>query len=299
LINECENYCFNQSTKLISELNKCVDECNKDYNIYIYEFNDKCYVKCPKDRNSSNYICLKNIRCEYYSNIGGSQCFESIPEGFYIYDNYDKIIDECYKNCKTCNKKGYDDNNNCLACKDGYFYENGNCVDKLEYSSFISDTNNEEISSLKIKCKEYSDESLQNGLCITCNDEEGYYPKYSERLNDFINCYQNLKRYYLMEDYFFPCYETCDECLTEGNANDQKCTVCKEGYKFNEMDFTGSCYQICEHFYYINESNKIQCTRLGQCPIFKNKLVEEKKRCVHNCRDDVTYSFEYNNKCYK
>ena len=299
LINECENYCFNKSTKLISKLDKCVDECNKDNNTYIYEFNDKCYEKCPEDTTSSNYVCIKNLRCENYSNINGSQCFENVPEGYYIINNKNKIIDECYKNCKTCNKKGYDDNNNCLTCKDGYFYENGNCVDKLEYSSFISDANNEEISSLKIKCKKYSDESLQNGLCITCNDEEGYYPKYSERLNDFINCYQNLKRYYLMEDYFFPCYETCDECLTEGNENEHKCTVCKEGYQFKEMDFTGSCYQICEHFYYINESNKIQCTDLSQCPVFKSKLVEEKKKCVHNCRDDDTYRFEYNNKCYK
>ena len=297
LANECDNYCFKNSTKLIIELNKCDDECNKDDNTYIYEFNDKCYENCPEDTTSSNFACIKNLGCENYSNLNRTQCFESIPEGFYIYNNKYKIIDECYKNCKTCNKKGYDDNNNCLECKDGYFYENGNCVDKLEYSSSIND--NDEIISLKIKCKQYSDESLQNGLCITCNVNEGYYPKYSERLNDFINCYQSLKRYYLMNEYFFSCYDTCEECLTGGNFNQHKCTVCKEGYSFNEMEFNANCYQICEHYYYINELNEIKCTGLSQCPAFKSKLVEEKKKCVYNCRDDDTYQFEYNNKCYK
>ena len=298
--NDCENYCFKESTKLISELNKCVDECNIDGNKYIYEFNNKCYIKCPEDTTSSNYICIKNISCKNYTNIDRSQCFESVPEGFYIYNNNNKIIDECYKNCKTCNKKGYDDNNNCLTCKDEYFFENGNCVDKLEYSSFINVTDNEEISSLKIKCKKYSDESLQNGLCITCNEEEGYYPKYSERLNDFNNCYQSLKGYYLMNGYFFSCYETCDECLTEGNEYQHNCTACKKGYKFiNEIDRAGNCYQNCEYFYYLNESNKYQCTPLNQCPVNKSKLVEEKKKCVHNCKDDDTFKFEYNNKCYQ
>ena len=147
LPNECDNYCFKQSTKLISELNKCVDECNKDNNVYIYEFNDKCYENCPEETTSSSFACIKNLGCENYSNINRTQCFESIPEGFYIYNNKYKIIDECYKNCKTCNKKGYDDNNNCLECKDGYSYENGNCVDKLEYSSTINDNDNDEIIS--------------------------------------------------------------------------------------------------------------------------------------------------------
>jgi len=302
LINECENNCFVQSTKLISELNKCVDECNKDENGYIYEYNDKCYQRCPEDTTPSNYLCIKNSSCEYYSNINDTQCFENVPEGYYILDNDYKIIDECYKNCKTCNKKGYDDNNNYITCKEVYFYEKGNCVDILKNSSVIkdSDANTEEYISLTIKCEKYTDKSLQSGLCITCNSIKGYYPKYSERDNDFINCYQSLEGYYLMMEFFFPCYETCSECLREGTESKHSCTACKEGYQLiNEEDKSGNCIKICQYFYFFNESNELQCTHLNQCPVYKSKLVEKKGKCVHNCKDDDTFQFEYNNKCYK
>jgi hypothetical protein len=91
LAKDCNNYCFKESTKLISELKKCVDDCSKDDNTYRYEFNDKCYQKCPDNTTLSNYKCLEtSSRCEYYSNLNESQCFESVPEGYYIYDEENK-----------------------------------------------------------------------------------------------------------------------------------------------------------------------------------------------------------------
>ena len=302
LAKDCNNPCFKESTKLISELKKCVDDCSKDDNTYRYEFNDKCYQKCPDNTTLSNYKCLEtSSRCEYYSNLNESQCFESVPEGYYIYDEENKKIDECYKNCKTCKEKGNDDNNNCITCKEGYFYENGNCVKECTYYHF---TNNNDIEvcscPLNNTCKECSDESLQNGLCITCNERDSYFTKESERGNVFINCYKNLKGYYLKGVYFYPCYETCDECSGEGSESQHQCTACKSGYNFiNGIDPNSNCYKICDYFYYFDESNKYQCTNLNECPSNRSKLVEEKRKCVFSCRDDDTFQFEYNNKCYK
>ena len=298
LINDCNNYCFKESTKLISELKKCVDDCNKDDNTYRYEFNDKCYQKCPENTTSSNYKCLDDsLRCEYYSTFDQSQCFESVPEGYYIYDNVNKIIDECYNNCKTCNEKGNDDNNKCIACKERYFYENGNCVEKCKYYSFT--TNNDiEVCSCPLNnaCKECSDD----GLCITCNERDSYFTTYSEKNNNFINCYKSLKGYYLKGIYFHPCYETCEECSSEGFESQHQCSVCKSGYKFiNETNSNGNCYKICDYFYYFDESNKYKCTDFNKCPSNRSKLVEEKRKCVFSCKDDDTFQLEYNNKCYK
>ena len=300
LIKDCNNNCFKESTKLISELKKCVNDCKKDDNTYIYEFNDKCYENCPENTTKSNFICKTSLNCEYYFILDKSQCFESVPEGYYIYDNENKLIDECYKNCKTCNEKGTDDNHNCITCKEGYFYENGNCVEKCKYFSFTNN-NDMEVCSCpsNIKCRECSNESSKNDLCISCNERDDYFTKYSEKDNKFINCYKSLKGYYLRMSYFHPCYETCDECSSEGYQNQHQCTACKSGYKFiNEIGPSENCYKICEYFYYIDDSNEYQCTALNECPSNRNKLIEEKKKCVPNCRDDNTYQFEYNNKCY-
>ena len=303
LAKDCENLCFKESTKLISELKKCVYDCSVEGGTYINEFNDKCYEKCPENTTLLNNKCIEtSLRCENYSKLDESQCFEMVPEGYYIYDNDNKIIDECYKNCKTCNEKGYDGNNKCITCKKGYFYENGNCVETCTYYSF---TNNDGIEvcscPLNNSCKDCSDESLQKGLCITCNERDDYFTRYSEKNNQFINCYKSLKGYKLIGFFFYPCYDTCDECSNaKGNESEHYCTSCKSGYKFiNEVDHNGNCYQICKYFYYFDESNKYQCTESNECPGNRNKLVEEKSKCVFNCRDDDTFQYEYNNKCYE
>ena len=302
LNNDCSHPCFKESTKIISEYGQCVDDCNTGSLTYKYEFNDKCYENCPENTTKSDYKCIKtSLTCEHYSNLDESQCFETVPEGYYIYDNDNKIIDKCYKNCKTCNKKGYNDNNNCITCKEGYFYEYGNCVEKCKYNSFI-DNNFIEVCTcpLNIKCRECSDESLKSNLCITCNVEGKYFAKYSEIRNDFMDCYQSLEGYYFKADYFFPCYETCNECTAGGNEIVHKCTKCKSGYIFKDEINDSNCYKICDYFYYLDESNEYKCTDSYTCPSNKNKLIEEKRKCVNNCKDeDDKFQYEYNNKCYE
>ena len=46
LDSECNNTCFNKSSKLISESKQCVEDCSlsKTNN---FEYNNKCYSKCP------------------------------------------------------------------------------------------------------------------------------------------------------------------------------------------------------------------------------------------------------------
>ena len=67
-------YCPKDFNKLIKEKGKCIDDCKKD-NVYKYQYNGKCFKKCPNDTKSDNddYICkdinldICKLSQEYYS----------------------------------------------------------------------------------------------------------------------------------------------------------------------------------------------------------------------------------------
>ena len=48
-------------------------------------------------------------------------------------------------------------------------------------------------------------------LCISCNEEQNYFPKFNDtnNYNSFINCYTNLENYYLKDNIYNPCYGSC------------------------------------------------------------------------------------------
>ena len=303
-INNCSDICFSETKKIIAELNQCLEDCNIDNNEYKYEYNNFCYKKCPEGTTSSpnnQFLCIKT-NCEYYNNINKTECFEIIPDGYYIYNNEEKIIDKCHENCKTCNKKGDENNNNCITCKSGYFYEEGNCVIECQYSSYIDDNlNNVCTCSSNIKCKECSKESLKNNLCISCNIEGGFYPVYNDTLDkNFTNCSDNFIGYYFKDNIFYPCFSMCFSCSKGGNFIEHNCDECRSDYIFlNESDKKGNCYKKCENYYYFNEDNEYKCTNEKTCPSSRSKLITEKGKCIDDCINDDTYKYEYNNECYK
>ena len=303
-INNCSDICFSDTKKIVSELKKCIKDCNTDNNEYKYEYNNKCFEKCPEGTFSSpnnQFLCIE-AECEYY-NINKTECFQDFPEGYYIYDNEKKIIDKCHKNCKTCNKKGDESNNNCITCNNDYFFEDGNCVINCTYNSYIDDNGNNMCTcSSNIKCKECSKESLQNDLCISCNNEEGFYTTYYETLNynNLKNCYNNFTGNYLKDNIYYPCSLMCFSCSKGGDLFIHNCDECNSNYTFlNETDKKGNCYQKCENYYYFDESDKYQCTNTRECPSSQSKLITEKGKCIDECFNDDTYKYEYNNKCYK
>ena len=301
-INNCSDICFSESKKIISKLKKCIKDCSADNNEYKYEYNNKCYKKCPNGTISSSdnqLLCIKN--CEYH-NIDLTECFENLPEGYYVYDKEKKLIDKCHENCKTCNKKGDEDNNNCITCKNGYFFEDGNCVIKCQYNSYIDNNGNKICTcSTNIKCKECSKESLEMDLCISCNNEGGFYPTYYNSFNDeFKNCYNNFTGYYLENNIFYHCFMFCESCSKGGDLDDHNCDECISNYIFlNETDKKGNCYKKCDNYYYFDKSNEYICTIGKECPPSRRLLIKEKRKCIDECYNDDTYKYEYNNKCYK
>jgi hypothetical protein len=71
-----------QHYKLIEEKRKCIDKCSND-NLYILEYNKKCYVSCPENtHNTSENICEDDI----------SECD---IDYLYINKNNNKCLKEC------------------------------------------------------------------------------------------------------------------------------------------------------------------------------------------------------------
>lgn len=69
---------------------KCVHNCRDD-DTYRFEYNNKCYKECPEGTISSSsdeFLCIETD-CVYY-NINKTECFENLPEGYYIFNKEKK-----------------------------------------------------------------------------------------------------------------------------------------------------------------------------------------------------------------
>ena len=302
LNNNCSKDCFSTNSKLIAESNKCINDCNSEGNTYKYEYKNKCYYSCPEGTSQSSinqYLCIKTLICKHYYNIDKSKCFDTIVEGYFLSDSQQNILDKCHDYCKTCNQKETEGNTNCLTCKDNYYFYKGNCFEECPYNFYKDNLNNKICTCISnIKCKECSIENLN--LCISCN--EGYFQKYEDYINgiSFFECYNELEKYYLDNNYFYSCFSLCKKCSGEGNNNKHNCDECIDNYIFiNEINKKKNCYIKCNYYYYFDSNNEYRCTETNSCTIEQNKLIRNKGKCIDKCINDDTYINEYNNECFK
>ena len=97
-----------------------------------------------------------------------------------------------------------------------------------------------------------------------------------------------------------PCYNSCLNCLGNGNESNHQCISCQLEYDFiNDFENNTNCYKICQYYYYFDSNYKYHCTLDNKCPDDYNKLIINKKKCVSNCSIDYLYKYEYNNTCYE
>ena len=296
----CSDICFSKNIKLISELAKCVNNCSEDEN-YKYEYENKCYKECPNETISSTeneFICKQILTCQNYSDINRTRCFDEIPIGYFLSDIDEKLIDKCHEYCKTCEKKETENNTNCLTCKDNYFFFNGNCSENCSNGYYYDNSNNKICKCpYDSKCKNCSIESISQNSCISCND--GFYRKNTDIHALFPKCYKEIEGYYLFDDLFYPCYETCKNCSQRGDSNSHNCDLCKDDFIIiNELNKEKNCYKKCDYYYYIASNNEYSCTITNECPYEYSKLISEKKKCIDICSKDDTYKYEFNNFCY-
>ena len=308
-----DNSCPKDFPKLIRHKKRCIDDCTKDNSNYKYEYNNECFLKCPNGThtNSDNqYKCINDLNCENnntYYNYEKTKCLTDIPIGFFCNNEDLKTIDKCHENCYKCNEGPTENNNNCLLCPENgtKFYDLGNCIEKCENGYF-----EDEIEpflkckcSSDIRCKFCNKESKSYNQCVNCNNEDGYYQKKSDNTNiaPYFNCYKNPEGFFLNnEKNYEECYLSCKFCIGKGNQTDNKCKECKSGFTFlNDFENDNNCYQICNYNYYFDLDKNHYCTNDNNCPQDYNKLIEDKKRCIDECKNDNLYIYEFKNKCYK
>ena len=182
-------------------------------------------------------------------------------------------------------------------CKHLYIYNKTENFTDLPEGYYIIDNNLNYIDKCDIKCKHCTKESMQNNLCITCNTNNYYFPKFDNKNNEFINCYNNNTiddGYFLDNNIYMPCYLTCKKCKKMGTLTYQQCNSCYSNYILNENN---NCDIICNHYYYFNSLNEIECTSEDKCPEEYSKLIIKERRCINDCKNDNIYKYEYENKC--
>ena len=163
---------------------------------------------------------------------------------------------------------------------------------------------------LNEKCKENDEIGLINSLCIECNTEKGYYPivynnknignniQYKECHNSTtipINYYFNSKL-----KVFEQCYESCLKCFGKGDKNDNNCIICNFNYIFKpEAQFTKNCVINYAYYYYYTLTGEFMYTDNYYCPEKISFVIEDKKKCIYDCKMDDIYKFQYNGECLK
>jgi surface protein len=270
-ISQCDDICFQKNMKLKVETKACAESCMETD--FKYEYNHLCYVNCPTNTHKSSnneYLCEEDLICKKYTNEEKSECYDEIMEGYYLEDPMENIIAKCHENCKTCDEKGTQDNNNCKACPNGKFLNFGNCINSCTYGY---DSNN--ICKCPDKCKECNQESYNLNLCTSCKD--GFFKKYNEVINNnYIDCYNNPEGYYLDTEYkaYKPCYQNCKNCYGEGNSENNNCIECITNYELrNDFENDHNCIIKSDFYYYLDESNNFQNTTNDKCPQNINKFI--------------------------
>ena len=196
-----------------------------------------------------------------------------------------------------------------------------NILNILQYNNNNNQINNKQKKKLGIrflnesliKCKSYDEISSRNLLCIECNIDKGYYPitfnydknKELEKYIKYKDCHNEYSKpinYYFNSELrvFEKCYESCLTCFGHGDQTDNNCSSCKFNYIFMpEYNYTKNCVIKCPYYYYYSLTGEYLCTENYICPEKSSFVIEDKIKCIYDCKLDDNYIYHYNSECLK
>ncbi len=156
------------------------------------------------------------------------------------------------------------------------------------------------------KCKKCNQISLQDDLCIECNNKKGYYflnnpESISKEIIDCVNNSTKPSNFYCDEDNkeYRICYKTCRTCDYGGDLEQNNCTSCDNDNIFNpDYPDSTNCISKCIYYYYY-KYNQYTCTDIPQCPEDNSILIKEKGKCTDSCQNDDIYKYQYNGECFE
>ena len=299
--------------------------------------NEDGFIQCYKDNPEGYYLDLNELifkkcykSCKYCDNIGntthqfcsecydkytlnGTNCYEICQYYYYFDDNFEYhcTIDE---NCPSDRSKLIVDKNECVeACFGDYKFEifnkcytscppntyynfdQTNCIEVIPEGFYLNST--QTIDKCPQKCHECNLESINNNLCINCNNALNFYKKEDFILiNGYYDCFTGQQDNYYLDinnNLYKRCHKNCKSCNELGNIQNNKCTEC-----FSNSTLNGTnCYEICQYYYYFDDSGEYICTQDEHCPNIRNRLNIDTGECIKECFGENKY--EFNNICYK
>ena len=312
-ISNCSDICVQKNIKLDTIDHKCLYSCSESN--YKYEYDNMCYKECPNGILANGYLC-EDKSCDGINN-NSIECLNKIRQGYYL-DQKDGIYKQCFINCKFCFDQGTEKENNCIECLSNFTFLNdsiyaNNCYEKCDYLYYFDESH--EYHCDKTCPEQYGKLIKEKKKCINdCKNDDIYRYEYNNTC--YKDCPNNTYKSENDEDYKCyneisessqlstevektkKCYDTCSKCDSEGNETNHNCIECKNNFTFYNDSFNiSNCYEVCDYFYYFDESNKFHCAKT--CPEQYNKLIFQKKKCIDDCKNDDIYKYEFNNTCLK
>ena len=253
-INDCENICFQESTKLIVPKKTCIDSCMND-NKYKYEYNNICYKSCFNEDNLNNDddLCYEDvIKTQFYVNNNEDNTFNIIKnkiENNKIDSLFIKENNKIYQLIPSDTENNIQNNN--IS-----FINLGKCEDILRNEYKISD----EVKLLIFKIDIY-----EEGLFIPIIEYEVYNSQTREKLNLTLCNNTKIEIYipvHIEEENLFKhdpnskyyndkCFPYTTEQKTDITINDRR-------NEFNSKNMS-LCESLCEFNGYDSNSEKVKC----------------------------------------
>ena len=244
-------------------------------------------------RNNSilDFIVTKNDKTNQYQKI--FNYIVSVEEqGVYSKECQISItFKPCYHSCIKCSKEkseSNDEQHNCIKCKDNYYFHpeiTNNCypLEDKQLNWYI-DTTNSKFGICHTSCRSCSGPTEFN--CSTCiaslylnnncklNCSQGYFPALIQN---------NSESYYDCKK----CYQNCNTCSKEGDANEMNCDTCKDFQIKHEKN----CYDIENRFiktFYLPDINGDKIT--SNCnEKFQLYIKEDSYECISLPNEEEGY----------
>ena len=184
-------------------------------------------------------------------------------------------------------------------------------IEKIKTTQLINNEITEKAEEIN-DCPEMCLKCNSQNECTECNKKNNYYmielTSSPEAIpSQTVECInQEIKQilypnYYLdpFSETFKTCYDTCATCIEGGDGNNNNCITCDTGYILHpEYNDSKNCVPKPNSLYYI-KYDQYTVTNSDRCPEDFNFLIEEKKKCIEDCKKDSKYKYTYDGLCFE
>ena len=280
---------------MVEGLGNCVNLVPQGYFLdTIKNMYSLCYNSCNTCSTAGTVNSMNCLTCasgNYPLNDKPSQCFSSsnISSNYVLNNN---IFYKCYVSCGTCSSVGNSIDNKCNTCATNYYTLNGNPSQCYLNSNSTPGYffNNGTFSQCYFTCYQcLGFGNVNNNNCKSC--APNYYPL----SNNLTQCYSNStipNNYYLYNNKFYKCYDSCGSCSNIGNVSNHSCLTCMNGY-YSLQNNSNMCFKNAPQSYYFDSNDSVFKSCFSNCASCSFSGNETKNNC-NTCLQNFVF---YQNSC--